>query len=119
METTIESRKEGSTLDTLSEEESRKLENTCTSTKRVERRSERQKAKRQTFSNGQTDNKEDSSGRKNEKGRKSVSPRRIITSDYSSEEGEREDSSNRPKSAHEIYEQAGDWWKWVFVILNS
>ncbi|XP_034189562.2 uncharacterized protein LOC117608476 [Osmia lignaria lignaria] len=110
METTMESRKESSTLDTLSEEECRKLENTCTGTKRVERRSERQKAKRQTFSNGQTDNKEDPSGRKNEKGRRSVSPRRIITSDYSSEEGEREDSSNRPKSAHEIYEQAGDWW---------
>ncbi|XP_012149292.2 uncharacterized protein LOC100875464 isoform X1 [Megachile rotundata] len=109
METIAESKREV-VVDASSEGESKKLENTWVGTKRVERRSERQKAKRQTFTNGQTDNKEDSFGRKSEKSRKSTSPRRIITSDYSSEEGEREDLSNRPNSAHEIYKQAGDWW---------
>lgn len=42
----------------------------------------------------------------------------MLTSDYSSEEGEREDLPSRPSTAHEIYKQAGDWWKYVFQMLQ-
>uniref|UniRef100_A0A0C9RN42 Uncharacterized protein n=1 Tax=Fopius arisanus TaxID=64838 RepID=A0A0C9RN42_9HYME len=39
-----------------------------------------------------------------------MTPKRTITSDYSSEEGEREELPNRSASAYEIYKQAGDYW---------
>ncbi|XP_046630326.1 uncharacterized protein LOC124310433 isoform X1 [Neodiprion virginianus] len=86
------------------------------SVKKVERRSERQKAKRQIFSNGQSETNENRNNSKAERERQSLTPRRIFTSDYSSEEGdqedreEREDPPSRPGSAYEIYKQAGDWW---------
>ncbi|XP_015174782.1 PREDICTED: uncharacterized protein LOC107065525 isoform X2 [Polistes dominula] len=78
--------------------------------KKVERRSERQRAKRQIFLNGQDDTKEESSDITPKKMRKSITPHRVISSDYSSEEGEREDLPSRPGSAYEIYKQAGEWW---------
>lgn len=79
--------------------------------KKVERRSERQRAKRQIFVNGQDETKEETSYNVPEQVRKSVTPHRVLTSDYSSEEGEREDLPSRPGSAYEIYKQAGEWWK--------
>ncbi|KAK2588856.1 hypothetical protein KPH14_001724 [Odynerus spinipes] len=79
-------------------------------TKKVERRSERQRAKRQIFANGQDETKEEISDNTSEQVRKSVTPHRMLTSDYSSEEGEREDPPSRPGSAYEIYKQAGEWW---------
>ncbi|KAF7407274.1 hypothetical protein HZH66_001811 [Vespula vulgaris] len=78
--------------------------------KKLERRSERQRAKRQIFVNGQDDTKEETSYNLPEQVRKSVTPHRVLTSDYSSEEGEREDLPSRPGSAYEIYKQAGEWW---------
>ncbi|XP_076753438.1 uncharacterized protein LOC143424930 [Xylocopa sonorina] len=91
-----ERRKQFVTGETMSDNTSKQDENSHTSAKKGERRSERQRAKKQMFANGQTETKF------------SVAP---LTSDYSSEEGGRdEDSSNRPSSAHEIYRQAGDWW---------
>ncbi|XP_017764735.1 PREDICTED: uncharacterized protein LOC108554098 isoform X2 [Eufriesea mexicana] len=98
---TMVERKKVVTVEAISEGENKRLEN---STKRAERRSERQKTKRQIFANGQPDNKENLSGPK------SISPHRTFTSDYSSEEAEHGDLSNKPCSAHEIYKQAGDWW---------
>lgn len=98
------------TVGTLSEGENKRFEN---STKRAERRSERQKTKRQIFANSQPDNKENLSGSK------SISPHRTFTSDYSSEEAEQENLSSKPCSAHEIYKQAGDWWKYVFMLSKS
>lgn len=92
----------------------KRAENSFYATKKIERRSERQKTKRHTFANGHTESKDNSRGRRAEKSIKNISQPRILTSDYSSEEGEREDLSNRPGSAHEIYKQAGDWWKYVF-----
>lgn len=85
-------------------------------TKKIERRSERQKVRRGIFANGQKQSKEDLSNQNNEKKSKDTSSHRTFTSDYSSEEGEREDRSSEPSSAHEIYKQAGDWWKYVFAI---
>ena len=79
--------------------------------KKVERRSERQRVKRQIFSNGQSETKDDSSEGKVEQKRRSLTPRITVTSDYSSEEGEKEDPPSRPGSAYEIYKQAGEWWK--------
>ncbi|KOC70810.1 hypothetical protein WH47_06850 [Habropoda laboriosa] len=67
---------------------------------KLERRSERQKARRQIHANGRTAD-----------GKVATT----LTSDYSSEEGE-DLSTNRPSSAHEIYKQAGDWWKYVFDL---
>lgn len=87
------------------------------SVKKVERRSERQKAKRQIFSNGQSETSENRNNSKTERERQGSTPRLIFTSDYSSEEGdhedreEREDPPSRPGSAYEIYKRAGDWWK--------
>ena len=79
--------------------------------KKVERRSERQRVKRQIFANGQSEVKENAENSKTERKRKSVTPRRVMTSDYSSEDGEREDPPSRPGSAYEIYKKAGEWWK--------
>lgn len=78
--------------------------------KKVERRSERQRAKKQMFANGQEETKEEINDNISEEVRKSVTPHRVLTSDYSSEEGEREDPPSRPGSAYEIYKQAGEWW---------
>ncbi|CAK9802684.1 Klaroid protein [Anthophora quadrimaculata] len=108
MEMIIEREKNITASGTLSEGENKRLENSSVSAKKLERRSERQKARRQIHVNGQTDSKADLCGHKNESC-ESTSPHKTVTSDYSSEEGER-DSSNRPSSAHEIYKQAGDWW---------
>ncbi|XP_020708923.1 klaroid protein-like isoform X2 [Athalia rosae] len=111
------------TMETISEQkeeiESQNQQSQTTksvSTKKVERRSERQRAKRQIFSNGQSESSENKDNSKTERERQSLTPRRIFTSDYSSEEGdhedreEREDPPSRPGSAYEIYKQAGEWW---------
>ncbi|XP_015109472.1 uncharacterized protein LOC107036204 [Diachasma alloeum] len=78
--------------------------------KKIERRSERQRVKRQLLTNGQGEARERQSIDKSDQNRKSVTPKRTITSDYSSEEGEREDPPSRSTSAYEIYKQAGDYW---------
>jgi len=109
---TIEENKEGSVTESLTDNQSTKSESSVT-TKKVERRSERQRAKRQIFVNGQSERKENISNQKAERRHKSVTPRRVLTSDYSSEEGEREDPPSRPGSAYEIYKQAGEWWKYA------
>ncbi|XP_018315610.1 uncharacterized protein [Mycetomoellerius zeteki] len=106
---TIEENKEGSVTESLTDNQSTKSESSVVTTKKTERRSERQRAKRQIFVNGQSENKEDASD-KAEPRHRSVTPRRVLTSDYSSEEGEREDPPSRPGSAYEIYKQAGEWW---------
>lgn len=79
--------------------------------KKPERRSERQRVKKQTVSNGQNEVKDNVANAKIECKRKSVTPKKMLTSDYSSEEGEREDPPSRPGSAYEIYKKAGEWWK--------
>ncbi|XP_024891572.1 uncharacterized protein LOC112467264 isoform X1 [Temnothorax curvispinosus] len=107
---TIDESKEGSVTGSLTDNQSTKSEGSVVVTKKAERRSERQRAKRQIFVNGQSESKEDASDQKAERRRKSVTPRRVLTSDYSSEEGEREDPPSRPGSAYEIYKQAGEWW---------
>ncbi|XP_051157448.1 uncharacterized protein LOC127279253 isoform X2 [Leptopilina boulardi] len=78
--------------------------------KKPERRSERQRVKKQTVSNGQNEVKDNVANAKIECKRKSVTPKKMLTSDYSSEEGEREDPPSRPGSAYEIYKKAGEWW---------
>lgn len=114
---TIEENKEGSVTESLTDNQSTKSESSVT-TKKVERRSERQRAKRQIFVNGQSERKENVSNQKAERRRKSVTPHRVLTSDYSSEEGEREEPPSRPGSAYEIYKQAGEWWKYVYFKFN-
>ncbi|XP_012235981.1 klaroid protein-like isoform X2 [Linepithema humile] len=106
----IEESKEGSVTGSITDNQSTKSESSIIITKKPERRSERQRAKRQIFANGQSESKEDTLDQSAERKSKSVTPRRILTSDYSSEEGEREDPPSRPGSAYEIYKQAGDWW---------
>ncbi|XP_011352313.1 uncharacterized protein LOC105288045 isoform X2 [Ooceraea biroi] len=107
---TIDESKEGSVTESLTDTQSTKSESSTTmTTKRPERRSERQRAKRQIFVNGQSESKEDVTNQKAERKRKSVTPHRILSNDYSSsEEGERKDTSGR--SVYEIYKQAGEWW---------
>ncbi|XP_043477505.1 uncharacterized protein LOC122508293 isoform X2 [Leptopilina heterotoma] len=78
--------------------------------KKSTRRSERQRVKRQTVSNGQNEVKDNAANAKIERKRKSVTPKKMLTSDYSSEDGEREDPPSRPGSAYEIYKKAGEWW---------
>ncbi|KAL0133438.1 hypothetical protein PUN28_000879 [Cardiocondyla obscurior] len=108
---TIEESKEGSITESLTDTQSTKSESSSVTVKKAERRSERQRAKKQIFANGQSESKEDVSDQIKTKHRhKSVTPRRVLTSDYSSEEGEREDPPSRPGSAYEIYKQAGEWW---------
>ncbi|XP_078040167.1 uncharacterized protein LOC144471721 [Augochlora pura] len=109
MEMITEGREEIIVLET-SENDYRKLEISSTSVKKAGRRSERQKAKREILANGQNEKKDVSSDEKYEKKSKSIAAQRTVTSDYSSEEGEKDDSSNKPSTAHEIYKQAGDWW---------
>lgn len=113
----IEESKEGSVTESLTDNQSTKSESSVIITKKAERRSERQRAKRQIFVNGQSESKEDTSDQKTERRRKSVTPRRVLTSDYSSEEGEREDPPSRPGSAYEIYKQAGEWWKYAYFLI--
>lgn len=116
---TIEESKEGSVTESLTDNQSTKSESSVT-TKKAERRSERQRAKRQIFANGQSESKEDVSDQTAERKRKSVTPRKVLTSDYSSEEGEREDPPSRSGCrAYEIYKQAGDWWKYVYFKFHS
>lgn len=115
---TIEENKEGSVTESLTDNQSTKSESSVVTTKKTERRSERQRAKRQIFVNGQSENKEDASD-KAEPRHRSVTPRRVLTSDYSSEEGEREDPPSRPGSAYEIYKQAGEWWKYEYFKFYS
>lgn len=116
---TIEESKEGSVTGSLTDNQSTKSESSVVITKKAERRSERQRAKRQIFANGQSESKEDISEQRAERRRKSVTPRRVLTSDYSSEEGEREDPPSRPGSAYEIYKRAGEWWKYVYFKFYS
>jgi len=111
---TIEESKEGSVTGSMIDNQSTKFESSIVTTRRPERRSERQRAKRQIFVNGQNESKEeDVFDQKDEQKRKSVTPCRILTSDYSSEEGEKEDPPSIAESAYEIYKQAGEWWKYV------
>lgn len=112
---TIEENKEGSITESVTDTQSTKSEGSTVTTRKAERRSERQRAKRQIFINGQSESKENMTNQKTEQKRKSVTPHRILTSDYSSEEGEREDPPSRPGSAYEIYKQYGEWWKYVYL----
>lgn len=107
---TIEESKEGSVTESMTDNQSTISESSSVSTKRPKRRSERQRAKRQIFVNGES--KEDGSDYKAERKRKSVTPRRILTSDGSSEEGEKEDPPTRSR-VYEFYKRAGEWWKYV------
>lgn len=116
METIEEGSKEGSLIESVTDNQSTKSDSSVVTSRKAERRSERQRAKRQIFVNGQSESKEDISDQKVERKRKSVTPRRVLTSDYSSEEGEREDPPSRPGSAYEIYKQAGEWWKYVYLF---
>ncbi|XP_058809022.1 klaroid protein-like isoform X2 [Phymastichus coffea] len=81
-------------------------------TRKSERRLERQRVKRQLLVNGPNKLKDDSSDTKSEtkeeRHRESITPKRNMTSDYSSEEGDRDD--NRSGSAYEFYKQQGDYW---------
>lgn len=104
---TIEESKEGSVTESMTDNQSTISESSSVSTKRPKRRSERQRAKRQIFVNGES--KEDGSDYKAERKRKSVTPRRILTSDGSSEEGEKEDPPTRSR-VYEFYKRAGEWW---------
>jgi len=110
---TIEESKEGSVTESMIDDQSTKFESSNVTTRRPERRSERQRAKRQIFVNGQSESKEDVFDQKDERKRKSITPHRILTSDYSSEEGEKEDPPSTAESAYKIYKQAGEWWKYV------
>ncbi|XP_012243955.1 uncharacterized protein LOC100741474 isoform X2 [Bombus impatiens] len=110
VEAIVERKKEILTVETTLGDKNKRIENPSVYTKRGERRSERQKAKKQIFANGQTDNKEGSFEYKSGESQKNIFPHRTITSDYSSEETEQEELSDRSCSAHEIYKQAGDWW---------
>ncbi|XP_014207848.1 uncharacterized protein LOC106638957 [Copidosoma floridanum] len=84
---------------------------TSTVKKKAERRSERQRIKKQIFANGQSESVDDSSDANTEiKDRKSFISKRLITSDYSSEDCDREDIPSRPTSVHEFYKQQGDYW---------
>ncbi|XP_076640605.1 uncharacterized protein LOC143352165 isoform X2 [Halictus rubicundus] len=94
METITERKDEIISLD-ASENHSKRPGNSSISVKKAERRSERQKAKRDVHANGQKEKKDGSFDEKYEKTNKSISAHRTITSDYSSEEGEKEHLSNR------------------------
>ncbi|XP_011707147.1 PREDICTED: uncharacterized protein LOC105462321 [Wasmannia auropunctata] len=107
---TIEESKEGSVTESLTDNQSTKSDGSVVVARKAERRSERQRAKRQIFANGQSESKEGTSDQRAERRRRSVTPRRVLTSDYSSEEGEREDPPSRPGSAYAIYKRAGEWW---------
>ncbi|XP_016844032.2 uncharacterized protein LOC100120295 isoform X1 [Nasonia vitripennis] len=85
------------------------------STKKLERRSERQRIKRQIIENGESECKSevddsDAKSETKERKRESITPKRQMTSDYSSEEGDREDVPSRPGSAYEFYKQQGEYW---------
>ncbi|XP_044582005.1 uncharacterized protein LOC123263369 isoform X2 [Cotesia glomerata] len=75
--------------------------------KKIDKRSERRRVRRQDNVHGQGELKESKSIKISSK---SLSPNKIITSDYSSDEGKFHDSSRSPRSAYEIYKQVGDWW---------
>ncbi|XP_076246899.1 uncharacterized protein LOC143186917 isoform X2 [Calliopsis andreniformis] len=114
METILEKNEEGTPIRNLLEQRHKKSQDLPTALKKVERRSERQKVKRGIFANGQKQNSEDQTGQNSQRNCTGTIVQeklhRVLTSDYSSEEGEREDELNKPSSAHEIYKQAGDWW---------
>ena len=95
------------TTTVLSEEPNTSLEKSVTkSVKKIERRSERQRIKRQSLANGQGESTDESLERNHKR------TKRMMTSDYSSEEGDRDEgSSSRPGSAYEFYKQQGDYWK--------
>ncbi|XP_076685866.1 klaroid protein isoform X3 [Andrena cerasifolii] len=109
MDTILEAKEEVITPKDSSEHRHRKLENSI-ATKKVERRSERQKSRREIFTNGQNEIKEDLASQKNDEKCQSIFSCRTFGSDYSSEEGEREEPSSKQNSAHEIYKRAGEWW---------
>ncbi|KZC05075.1 hypothetical protein WN55_08680 [Dufourea novaeangliae] len=111
IETIMEEKEEDTSAEALFESRNKRTENSSASARKVERRSGRQKAKREILANGQGEKTDDSPGAKQQK--KYNNPHRTVTSDYSSEEGEKEDLPNRPSTIHEIYKQAGDWWKYV------
>ncbi|XP_015438420.1 PREDICTED: uncharacterized protein LOC107193483 [Dufourea novaeangliae] len=108
IETIMEEKEEDTSAEALFESRNKRTENSSASARKVERRSGRQKAKREILANGQGEKTDDSPGAKQQK--KYNNPHRTVTSDYSSEEGEKEDLPNRPSTIHEIYKQAGDWW---------
>ncbi|XP_012281113.1 uncharacterized protein LOC105700101 isoform X2 [Orussus abietinus] len=110
MEPIVEQKEEVVPLEASSENKSHLQDSSSASAKKIERRSERQRVRRQIFANGQSEVKENIVNSKLERKRKSVTPKRTLTSDYSSEEGERDDPPKRPGSAYEIYKKAGEWW---------
>lgn len=106
---------EGSIAESVTDNQSTKSDSSTT--RKAERRSERQRVKRQIFANGQSESKEHTPDQKAEQKRKSVTPNRILTSDYSPDTGGKANPPKRPRSAHEIYQQAGEWWKYVYFEL--
>ncbi|KAJ8683482.1 hypothetical protein QAD02_019274 [Eretmocerus hayati] len=81
--------------------------------KKSERRSERQKIKKQVTVNGQIGSKAYTNSQKSENQEKSkvvTAVQKNLTSDYSSEEGDKEEGLSRSNSAYEFYKQQGDYW---------
>lgn len=77
------------------------------STKKVvERRSERQKIKKQIFANGQSENSPKKLELENKKNLGSK-----ITTDYSSKDSQEENLLNKSNPTYEFYKQQGDYWK--------
>lgn len=106
----ISEKKEESQVDLFSDNQNNHEDCLPPTTKKVERRSERVRVKRHILTNGQGDLQDNAlSIERTEQKSKSLTPKR--TSDYSSDDGEKEDPPSRPGSAYEIYKQAGDWWK--------
>ena len=82
--------------------------------RKPERRSERQRMKKQIAADSPSGEQDDVSDTKSETyndKRDSVTPKRTMTSDYSSEDGDREDVSDKQNSAYEFYKKQGEWWK--------
>ncbi|XP_074095013.1 uncharacterized protein LOC141524814 isoform X1 [Cotesia typhae] len=89
------------------EYESQNEKSALSTVKKVDRRLERRRVRSQANVNGQGELKESKSIKISSK---SLSPNKIITSDDSSDGEKFHDSSRSPRSAYEIYKQAGDWW---------
>lgn len=90
------------------EYESQNEKSALSTVKKVDKRTERRRVRSQANVNGQGELKESKSITISSK---SLSPNKIITCDYSSDEEKFHDSSRSPRSAYEIYKQAGDWWE--------
>ncbi|XP_066582850.1 klaroid protein-like isoform X2 [Prorops nasuta] len=90
---------------------SRKSDSSSSSTRRVERRSERQKAKRQTFVNGQSEIRDNTLNEQSEQRTKLGKKQNLLVSDCLMNNGDKNQvSSTDPASVVEFYRKAGEWW---------